>query len=91
MSTEPQAASVFLEARFFADDQVEERLHCERVTEAKDGITVHGLDVRHVRALRWTPDYLSFHTADGRVQRHPIARWVELGPSTVMFARRQRS
>ncbi|AEI77888.1 hypothetical protein CNE_1c25700 [Cupriavidus necator N-1] len=83
------APSVFLEARFFADDLVEERLACEGVSEARDGITVHGLDVRHVRALRWTPDYLSFH-ADGRVQRHPVAPWIELGPSTVMFARRQR-
>ncbi|MCY1215269.1 hypothetical protein D9M68_734850 [compost metagenome] len=87
MCTEPQAASVFLEARFFADDQVEERLHCERVTEAKDGIVVHGLDVRHVRALRWTPDYLSFH-AGGEVRRHQVGRWIELGPSTVKFARR---
>jgi len=47
------ARSVFLEARFFADDLVEERLACEGVSEARDGITVHGLDVRHVRALRW--------------------------------------
>ncbi len=92
MCTELRATpSVFLEAQFFADDQVEERLACEGVSEAQDGITVHGLDVRHVRALRWTPDYLSFHAADGRVQRHPVARWVELGPNTVMFALRQRA
>jgi len=87
MSTEPAATSVFLEARFFADDLVEERLHCERVTEARDGIVVHGLDARHVRALRWTPDYLSFEAA-GRVRRHQVGRWVELGPTTVKFARR---
>ncbi|MGY2486880.1 hypothetical protein [Cupriavidus sp. CP313] len=88
MSTERRATpSIFLEAQFFADDQVEERLACEGVSEAQDGITVHGVDVRHVRALRWTPDYLSFHD-DGRVRRHPVGRWVEFGPSTVKFARR---
>jgi len=79
------APSVFLEARFFADDQVEERLACEGISEAQDGITVHGLDVRHVRALGWTPDYVSFE-ANGQVRRHRVGPWVELQPNAVKFS-----
>lgn len=76
--------SVFLEARFFADDLVEERLHCEGVTEARDGIVIHGFGMRHVRALGWTPDYLTFETG-GQVRRHRVGRWAELGHNAVIF------
>jgi hypothetical protein len=90
MSTEPRATSaVFLEAQFFADDLVEQRLECEGITERQDKIIVHGLDARHVQALRWTPDYVSYQ-AEGQVRRHPVTRWAEAGPNTVVFARRQR-
>ncbi|SPD47482.1 hypothetical protein [Cupriavidus neocaledonicus] len=91
MSTElRETSAVFLEAQFFPDDQVEERLDCEGISERRDRIVVHGLDVRHIRALRWTPDYVSFQAA-GQVRRHAVSRWAEAGPNTVVFARRERA
>lgn len=53
-------ASVFLEVHFFADDREELRLPCEAVTVDKDAIVVRGIETRHLAALRWTPDALSF-------------------------------
>ncbi|NOV25360.1 hypothetical protein E5S69_17795 [Cupriavidus necator] len=91
MSTELRDMSaVFLEAQFLPDDQVEERLDCEAITERRDKIVVHGLDVRHVRALRWTPDFVSFQAA-GQVRRHAVSGWAEAAPSTGVFARREHA
>ncbi len=53
-------ASVFLEAHFFADDREELRRPCKAVTVGKDSIVVRGIETRHLAALRWTPDALSF-------------------------------
>ncbi len=54
------ASSVFLEAHFFADDREELYLPCDAITVGREAIVVRGIETRHLAALRWTPDALSF-------------------------------
>lgn len=36
------------------------RLHCKSVTIAPGGVVVDGIAVRHLLAIAWNPEYLSF-------------------------------
>ncbi|KAA0178849.1 hypothetical protein FX016_23245 [Cupriavidus gilardii] len=60
MPTTYPTACVFLVAHCVTDDREALRLPCEAVTIAKDDIVVRGIETRHLAALRWTPDALSF-------------------------------
>jgi len=80
-----QPASILLEAHYFGDDTEMLRLPCAQVTVHGGAIIVNGLETRHLRALRWTPDYLSF-SAGGNHHRYPVSRPAVVGPQVARFA-----
>ncbi len=80
-----QAASILLEAHYFGDDAEMLRLPCDSVTVQGGAIVVDGLETRHLRGLRWTPDYLSFD-AGGDHHRYPVSRPAVVGPQAARFA-----
>ncbi|WP_422649025.1 hypothetical protein OJJOAM_000942 [Cupriavidus sp. H18C1] len=77
-------ASVFLEAHFFADDGEELRLPCVAVTVCNDRIVVCGIATRHLNAIRWIPDALSFRAYE-RHHRFPVGRPVVLDQESARF------
>ncbi|MGO4302519.1 hypothetical protein [Cupriavidus sp. RAF12] len=78
-------ASILLEAHYFGDDAEMLRLPCASVTVQGGAIVVDGVEIRHLRALRWTPDYLSFD-AGGDRHRYPVSRPAVVGPQAARFA-----
>lgn len=64
-----------MEAQFFADDRGVAAA-CEAVTVGQHAIVVRGIETRHLAALRWTPDALSFgayqHQLSFKVRRPAI-------------------
>ncbi|MCY1506359.1 hypothetical protein D9M68_406070 [compost metagenome] len=54
------ATTVCLEAHYFGEDSEELRLVCDAVAANADSLLVAGVEVRHLRALKWRPDYLSY-------------------------------
>lgn len=80
-----QAASILLEAHYFGDDAELLRLPCDSVTVQGGAILVDGVEIRHLRGLRWTPDYLSFD-AGGDHHRYPVSRPAVVGPQAARFA-----
>ncbi|MFS8973847.1 hypothetical protein PO002_04935 [Cupriavidus necator] len=81
------ATTIFLEAHYFGEDHEELRLPCEAVAATLDGLIVAGVEARHLRALKWRPDYLSYW-ADGQLLRLAVGPWVALDALTVRFTLR---
>lgn len=81
------AQSVFFEAHFLGEDLAELRLPCEAVVLEPRAITTRGVEARHLAALKWTPDALSFRSLD---QNHwyAVGRPSVVDPLTARFARR---
>ncbi|MBO4119815.1 hypothetical protein J5T34_03560 [Cupriavidus gilardii] len=77
-------ASVFLEAHFFAYDHEELRLSCDAVTVHPDTILVRGIEARHLNAICWIPDALSFQAYD-RHHRFPVGRPIVLERDVAQF------
>ncbi|KWR88744.1 hypothetical protein [Cupriavidus sp. IDO] len=80
--------TIFLEAHYFGDDSEELRLPCEAVAAAAGYLVVAGMEARHLRALKWRPDYLSYWY-DGQLLRLAVGPWVALDEKTVRFTLRQ--
>ncbi|EKZ96527.1 hypothetical protein SGO26_06445 [Cupriavidus metallidurans] len=80
-----QPASILLEAHYFGDDAEMLRLPCASVTVQSGAILVDGVEIRHLHALRWTPDYLSFSDG-GDHHRYPVSRPAVIGPQAARFA-----
>lgn len=66
-------ATMFLESEFLPVDVAELRLPCERVEVSDSAVTVHGIETRHLQAMVWLAEYLSFD-ADGQHHRFRVAR-----------------
>ncbi len=67
------AESIFLESHFLPGDSAELRLPCDSVTVTRDGLIVDGIETRHLQALVWMPEALSFE-ADGQQHQYKVAR-----------------
>ncbi|SCU74125.1 conserved hypothetical protein [Cupriavidus necator] len=81
------ATTIFLEAHFFAEDHEELRLPCDAVAVATGGLVVTGVEARHLRALKWRPDYLSYWE-DGQLLRLAVGQWIALDALTALFTLR---
>ncbi|MGT2427909.1 hypothetical protein ACU4HD_02935 [Cupriavidus basilensis] len=68
-----QPETIFLESQFLPDDVAELRLPCESVTVGTGAVTVQGVETRHLQAMVWAAEYLSFE-ADGQHHRFRVAR-----------------
>jgi len=80
-----ESESILLEARYFGDDAEFLRLPCTRVAIGNGAIVVHGIEPRHLQALPWTPDFLSFDE-HGTLHRYPVGRPAVVGPGQARFA-----
>ncbi|KAI3597730.1 hypothetical protein D8I24_6546 [Cupriavidus necator H850] len=81
------ATTIFLEAHYFGEDHEELRLPCEAVAAAAGGLVVAGVEARHLRTLKWRPDYVSYW-ADGQLLRLAVGPWTVLDAQTVRFTLR---
>ncbi|RZT42404.1 hypothetical protein [Cupriavidus agavae] len=79
-----QAAAILLEAHYFGDDAETLHLPCDSVTVQGGAILVEGVEIRFLRGLRWTPDYLSFQSG-GDHYRYPVGRPAVVGPQAARF------
>lgn len=77
--------SILLEAHYFGDDSECLRLACNHVTVSPGAIVVHGIELRQLQSMRWTPDFLSFDAA-GMHHRYPVSRPAAVGPGEARFA-----
>ncbi|MGE8453884.1 MAG: hypothetical protein ACN6OP_25400 [Pseudomonadales bacterium] len=66
-------ASIFLESHFLPGGTAELRLPCDTILVSDDAVTVQGIETRHLQAMVWVAEYLSFD-ADGQHHRFRIAR-----------------
>ncbi|MGY8527581.1 hypothetical protein [Paracidovorax citrulli] len=82
------APSIFLEVLLSADSGAELRLPCDAVTVGRDTIVVRGIGTRHLSALRWIPDSLSFQSYQHRPQ-FPVPRHSAIDGLTARFPLRQ--
>lgn len=80
------STTIFLEAHYFGEDS-EELRPCDAVAATAGGLIVAGLEVRHLDALKWRPDYLSYW-ADGQLLRLAVGAWSALDATTVRFTLR---
>lgn len=78
------AKSIFLEVEFFGDDRDEILLPCQAVTVDRGAILVRGVETRHLNAIRWIPDALSFQAYD-RHHRFPVGRPIVLDSDLAQF------
>lgn len=74
------AVSLLPQSHFLPGDAAELRLDCE-------GVTVHGIETRHIEKMLWTADYLSFEQ-DGQHHRIKVARPAVTTPLCALFPRR---
>ncbi len=81
------ANTIFLEAHYFGEDSEELRLPCEAVAATAGGLVIAGLETRHVHALKWRPDYISYWS-DGQLVRLAVGAWTALDDTTIRFALR---
>lgn len=79
--------TIFLEAHYFGEDSEEFRLPCDAVVATAGGLVVAGVEARHLRALKWRPDYISYWS-DGQLLRLAIGAWSALDDVTVRFTLR---
>ncbi|MNS80894.1 hypothetical protein D3C72_1145910 [compost metagenome] len=79
--------TIFLEAHYFGEDSEELRLPCDVVAATAGGLVIAGVEARHLRALKWRPDYLSYW-ADGQLLRLAVGPWTALDATTVRFTLR---
>lgn len=79
--------TIFLEAHYFGEDSEELRLPCDAVAATAGGLVVAGVEARHLQALKWQPDYLSYW-ADGQLLRLAVGPWTALDATTVRFTLR---
>lgn len=79
--------TIFLEAHYFGEDSEELRLPCDAVAVTASGLVVAGLEARHLLALKWRPDYLSYWE-DGQLIRLAVGSWTAVDGSTVRFTLR---
>ncbi|MDW3683359.1 hypothetical protein RA280_16720 [Cupriavidus sp. CV2] len=66
-------ATIFLESHFLPGDTAELRLPCASVIVTDRGLVVEGIETRHLQAMVWVAEYLSFD-ADGQHHRFRVAR-----------------
>ncbi|GLC97842.1 hypothetical protein Tamer19_72510 [Cupriavidus sp. TA19] len=81
------ANTIFLEAHYFGEDSEELRLPCDAIAATAGGLVVTGLEARHLQALTWRPDYVSYWSDDLLV-RLAVGGWTALGETTVRFSLR---
>lgn len=81
------ATTFFLEAHYFGEDREELRLPCDAIAATAGGLVVAGVEARHLRALKWRPDYVSYW-ADGQLLRLAVGPWTVLDAQTVRFTLR---
>ncbi|MDW3682919.1 hypothetical protein RA280_14415 [Cupriavidus sp. CV2] len=81
-----QAESIFLESHFLPGDTAELRLPCDTILVSDDAVTVLGVETRHLQAMVWLAEYLSFD-ADGQHHRLRIARPFIKPPLRARFPR----
>ncbi|WP_434033741.1 hypothetical protein [Cupriavidus sp. a3] len=81
------ATTIFLEAHYFGEDSEELRLPCDAIAATAGGLVVTGLETRHLQALAWQPDYVSYWS-DGLLVRLAVGGWTALGDTTVRFSLR---
>ncbi|CAG9165460.1 hypothetical protein [Cupriavidus pinatubonensis] len=79
--------TIFLEAHYFGEDSEELRLACDAVAATAGGLVIAGVETRHLRALKWRPDYLSYWD-DGQLLRLAVGPWIALDALTVRFTLR---
>ncbi|AEI76718.1 hypothetical protein CNE_1c13690 [Cupriavidus necator N-1] len=79
--------TIFLEAHYFGEDSEELRLPCDAVAALASGLVVSGIEVRHLRALKWRPDHLSYWD-EGQLLRLAVGPWIALDAHTVRFTLR---
>ncbi|TWG80385.1 hypothetical protein L602_000500000310 [Cupriavidus gilardii J11] len=78
------ARSICLEVAFFGDERDEVRLACDAVTIQPGAIVVRGVDARHLGAIEWAPDALSFSAYD-RHHRFPVGRPTLIDHGSALF------
>lgn len=81
-----QAPSIFLESEFLPGDVAELRLPCNTILVSGDAVTVQGVETRHLQAMVWLAEYLSFD-ADGQHHRFRVARPIVKPPLKARFPR----
>ncbi|MFJ1255958.1 hypothetical protein [Cupriavidus sp. CuC1] len=81
-----QAESIFLESEFLPGDVAELRLPCETVTVTADAVTIQGIETRHIQAMAWLAEYLSFD-AGREHHRLRVARPIVKPPLRARFPR----
>ncbi|MGT2507936.1 hypothetical protein [Cupriavidus basilensis] len=82
-----QTASIFLETHYLPGDIAELRLPCDAVTVTDVAISVKGIETRHIQAMNWLAEYLSFES-DGNEFRFRVARPAVMPPLNARFPRR---
>ncbi|WP_416046981.1 hypothetical protein [Cupriavidus basilensis] len=93
MSTSPrlspvtyQPETIFLESEFLPGDVAELRLSCDTVTVTDDAVTIQGIETRHIQAMVWLAEYLSFD-ADSQRHRFRVSRPIVKPPLRARFPR----
>ncbi|WP_367394508.1 hypothetical protein [Cupriavidus sp. Agwp_2] len=81
------STTIFLEAHYFGGDSEELRLPCDAIAATAGGLVITGLEARHLQALTWRPDYVSYWS-DGLLVRLAVRGWAALGDTTVRFSLR---
>lgn len=79
--------SIFLETCFFGHVSEELRLSCSAVTIHRDEVSIAGLEARHLHAIQWMPDTLSFELY-GRHYSFKVARPVVVDALSARFTLR---
>jgi hypothetical protein len=81
-----QTDSIFLESEFLPGDVAELRLPCEGIAVTADAVTVQGVETRHLQAMVWVAEYLSFD-ADGQHHQFKVSRPAVRPPLRARFPR----
>ena len=79
--------TIFLEAHYFGEDREDLQLSCEAVAATTNFLIVAGVQARHLYALTWRPDHVSYWN-NGELLRLAVGQWVALDERTVRFTLR---